>query len=87
MSSRAQHSAGSFSPVGWIRCWDMVDQQAAVSLSDAGPPAGSAWRSFLAELAAFETEAGPRDALIEAASDTFVAFEQWLAGWAGRSAA
>jgi heme oxygenase len=57
-----------------------------------GTASGSAWRSFLAELAAFETaafvtDAGPRDALIKAASDTFVAFEQWLAGWAGRSAA
>ena len=52
-----------------------------------GTASGLAWRSFLAELAAFESEAGPRDALIEAASDTFVAFEQWLAGWAGRSAA
>jgi heme oxygenase len=52
-----------------------------------GTASGSAWRSFLAELAAFETEAGQRDAVIEAASDTFVAFEQWLAGWAGRSAA
>jgi heme oxygenase len=51
-----------------------------------GMAGGSAWRSFLGELAAFEANAGSRDSLIEAACDTFGAFEHWLAGWSGRPA-
>jgi heme oxygenase len=49
-----------------------------------GVATGSAWRSFLAELHAFDAEAAPCRALIQAALDTFGAFEHWLAGWSGR---
>jgi hypothetical protein len=38
------------------------------------------------ELTAFEANPRSRDSLIEAACDTFGAFEHWLAGWSGRPA-
>jgi heme oxygenase len=52
-----------------------------------GTASGPAWRAFLEELATFEADTGARDSLIEAACETFGAFEHWLAGWSRQPAA
>jgi heme oxygenase len=44
------------------------------------------WRSFLAELHAFDSQAASRGALVQAAADTFGAFEHWLSGWSSQLA-
>lgn len=46
-----------------------------------GTASACAWRSFLAELVAFEDDTASHDSLIKAACDTFEACEKWLAGW------
>lgn len=51
-----------------------------------GTATGRAWRSFIAELHAFDAETAPHDAVIEAALDTFGVFEHWLSGWSGQVA-
>ena len=46
-----------------------------------GTETGEIWRSYLAQLSAASTAAGPRAAIIKGAVETFTIFEQWLEGW------
>jgi len=46
-----------------------------------GHETGTAWRSYLAHLAAAPTATASRAAIITGATATFAIFEQWLEGW------
>ena len=46
-----------------------------------GHETGTAWRSYLAHLAAAPTATASRAAIITGATATFTIFEQWLDGW------
>lgn len=46
-----------------------------------GPDTGSAWRDFLGRLELVSTAAETSAAAVDAAVETFLVFETWLAGW------